>query len=91
MVRFRCGEAYLEYTIRGLNQAQPMRGAVMDMQSTVTPPSMRGMGVAQVLCDAAFAYAVKEEHRVMPTCSYIRDRYVPKHLEKVGDIIFKTT
>ena len=56
------------------------------------------MGVAEKLCNAAFAHAKKEvtppqepAHRwpdmtmqgycVVPTCSYIRDRYVPKHTE----------
>ena len=37
---------------------QVRQRAAMDILHTVTPKSMRGMGVAERLCDAAFAHAM---------------------------------
>jgi len=60
---------------------QTRQKAAMDMLHTVTPESMRGIGVAGTLCDAAFLHAKTEGYGVVPSCSYIRDRYLPKHTE----------
>jgi len=69
---FRMGEAHLEYVVRG---------GVMDLRHTLTPKSMRGQGVAEKLCAAAFAHAKEQSCVVVPSCTYIAERYVPAHKE----------
>ena len=68
------GSAVLEYRI-------DEHSRVLDIEHTNTPPEMRGQGVAEKLCAAAFEHARSEELRVMPSCSYVRDRYLPMHAE----------
>ncbi|CAO2035051.1 unnamed protein product [Urochloa humidicola] len=53
--------------------------AVMDMVHTYVPRSKRGQGLAARLCDAAFAHARSHGMRVVPTCSYISDTYLPRN------------
>lgn len=66
--------AVLEYAI-------DEEAGVLDIQHTRTPPEMRGQGVAEKLCDAAFEHARGAALRVLPSCSYVSDRYLPKHSE----------
>ena len=68
------GSAVLEYRINEDSR-------VMDIEHTRTPPEMRGQGVAEKLCVAAFDLARSESLKVQPSCSYVRDRYLPKHIE----------
>ena len=68
------GSAVLEYRINE-------DSGVMDIEHTRTPPEMRGQGVAEKLCVAAFDLARSESLKVQPSCSYVRDRYLPKHIE----------
>jgi len=56
------------------------RGDVLDVQSTWTPPALRGRDVAARLTDAVFEYARREGLRIVPTCSYTR-AYVVRHPE----------
>ncbi|KAF8762557.1 hypothetical protein HU200_009332 [Digitaria exilis] len=65
------GEAFLQYRLPS--------PAVMDMVHTYVPRSKRGQGVAARLCDAAFAHARDRGMRVVPTCSYISDTYLPRN------------
>ena len=68
-------EARLEYSVAG---------GVMDMEHTVVPASARGKGVGALLADAAFAFAAAEHLSVRPSCSYIRDAYLPKSGQAAG-------
>ena len=68
------GSAVLEYRVDEDSR-------VLDIEHTRTPPEMRGQGVAEKLCAAAFEHARSESLRVQPSCSYVRDRYLPKHAE----------
>ena len=65
-------EALLEYSLGP--------GGVMTMSHTFCPPSARGKGMAGKLADAAFEWARKNPGvtAVAPSCSYIRDSYLPK-------------
>ncbi|CAL5032072.1 unnamed protein product [Urochloa decumbens] len=65
------GEAFLEYRLPS--------PAVMDMVHTFVRRSKRGQGLAARLCDAAFAHARDRGMRVVPTCSYISDTYLPSN------------
>ena len=67
-----------------LEYAVDEEAGVLDIQHTRTPPEMRGQGVAEKLCDAAFEHARGASLRVLPSCSYVSDRYLPKHSEAQG-------
>ncbi|XP_052152455.1 acetyltransferase At1g77540-like [Oryza glaberrima] len=85
------GEAYLQYRL--LAAAQPRSSsssgdggattpaAVMEMAHTYVPGSKRGRGLAARLCDAAFAHARRRGMRILPTCSYISETYLPRNPE----------
>ncbi|KAM0873341.1 hypothetical protein ACQ4PT_038138 [Festuca glaucescens] len=77
------GEAFLQYRLVDLSRTSSGRGgaspAVMDMVHTYVPGSKRGLGLAARLCDAAFAHARSHGMRVIPTCSYISDTYLPRN------------
>ena len=57
---------------------------VLSIDSTFVPAEQRGNSAAARLCDAAFAFARVEELPVLPRCSYVRDRYIPKHAATVA-------
>ncbi|XP_062185214.1 acetyltransferase At1g77540-like [Phragmites australis] len=65
------GEAFLQYRLPS--------PAVMDVVHTYVPRSKRGRGLAARLCDAAFAHARGRGMRVVPTCSYVSDTYLPRY------------
>jgi predicted GNAT family acetyltransferase len=70
--------AELTYTLAppspGVGGGRP----VMDIDHTFVPPAGRGLGLAGKLADAAFAWAAGGGYAVRPTCSYIRETYLPK-------------
>eukprot|EP00161_Ancyromonas_sigmoides_P024366 TRINITY_DN7941_c0_g1_i1.p1 TRINITY_DN7941_c0_g1~~TRINITY_DN7941_c0_g1_i1.p1 ORF type:complete len:121 (+),score=47.53 TRINITY_DN7941_c0_g1_i1:111-473(+) len=57
-----------------------------DVVRTFTPPSARGMGLAGKVAAEMVTFARAEGLKLLPTCSYIRDGFVPKHPE-VADLI----
>ncbi|CAN6542542.1 unnamed protein product [Malus baccata var. baccata] len=57
-------EAYIEYVLRE-------KGKVMDLVHTFVPSSKRGLGLASLLCVAAFNHAKSHSLSVIPTCSYV--------------------
>ena len=65
-------EAYLIYE---------MTSGKIDIQHTLTPESLRGMGLAEALTRAAYEYAQKKGLKVIPTCSYVREYFLKKHPE----------
>ena len=65
-------KAVLDYTIDGKKMA---------IFHTFTDPELRGQGLAEKLTQAAFEYAKKNGLRVVPTCSYVKDTFLPKHKE----------
>nr|ACG45083.1 hypothetical protein [Zea mays] len=71
------GEAFLQYRL--LDGRGAPAAAVMDLVHTYVPRSKRGQGLAARLCDAAFAHARARGMRVLPTCSYISDTYLPRN------------
>ncbi|KAJ1271034.1 hypothetical protein BS78_06G097900, partial [Paspalum vaginatum] len=74
------GEAFLQYHL--------ISGRVMDMVHTYVPRSKRGQGLAALLCDAAFAHARSRGMRVVPTCSYISDTYLPRN-PALKELVYK--
>jgi len=65
-------KALLDYTINGKK---------MNLFHTFTDPELRGQGLAEKLCVAAFEHAKKNELRIIPTCEYVRDAFLKKHPE----------
>lgn len=66
------GCAYLSYTICSKAGVQ-----AMDIQHTFTPAQLRGQGLAARLCDAAVAHCRGAGLKVIASCSYVAERYVP--------------
>ena len=56
-------------------------GSTIDLSETFVPPSLRGQGLAEQLCRAAFEYAKAERLTVIPSCSYISRAYLKRHPE----------
>ncbi|KAM0971559.1 hypothetical protein ACFX13_019743 [Malus domestica] len=65
-------EAYIEYVLRE-------KGTVMDLVHTFVPSSKRGLGLASLLCVAAFNHAQSHSLSVIPTCSYVSDTFLPRN------------
>jgi predicted GNAT family acetyltransferase len=63
-VRVGDDEAELMYTLPG--------PGIMDIQHTFVPESGRGHGIADLLAEAAFAWAREKRYRVVPTCPFVR-------------------
>ena len=79
---FTIGDAYLRYTT--LNEE------VMDIRHTVVPPEYRGQRIAEKLCEAAFELARENGLKVLPSCSYVSDRFVPKNEERIGSLALRS-
>ena len=58
-------------------------GDTLDFYQTYVPETLRGQGLAEQLCKAAFEYAKTHQLRVIPTCSYISGAYLKRHPEYV--------
>ena len=81
---FHIGRASLQYRL--LNE----EGAVVDCHHTHVPTEYRGAGIAERLCEAAFEYARASGLKVVPSCPYISDRFVPKAIDRYGDLVLAT-
>ncbi len=53
----------------------------MNITHTYTPSELRGRGIAEQITLAAFEYAKKNNFRVVPSCSYVRDAFLSRHPE----------
>ncbi|MBT8385898.1 MAG: N-acetyltransferase [Ignavibacteria bacterium] len=62
-------EAVVEYTLKG---------NVIDLYRTFTPPELRGKGVAGKIVKYALEHAKNNNLKVIPTCSYVRV-YIERH------------
>ncbi len=63
-------EAVLEYRLTG---------QIIDLYHTFVPESLRGRGLAEQLCKAAFEYAKANGLKVIPSCSYVAGAYLKRH------------
>lgn len=55
-------KAYLSYSING---------DTINFNSTYTPPTLRGMGLARLVVEKAFDFAKGENLKVTSNCSYV--------------------
>lgn len=74
--------AMLRYSILDLPE-----GKVYNLTNTYVNPAMRGRGIAAKLVQSAFTHARENNHKIIPTCSYIA-AYVEKHPED-ADLVHK--
>ncbi|KHO47807.1 MAG: hypothetical protein QT00_C0002G0469 [archaeon GW2011_AR5] len=65
-------KALLDYTVSGKK---------MDIFHTFTDPELRGQGLAEKLCIAAFEHAKSNGLKIIPTCPYVKDTFLRKHPE----------
>ncbi|CAN8234155.1 unnamed protein product [Cochlearia groenlandica] len=65
-------EAFIEYKMRN-------EGKAMDLIHTYVPSSKRGLGLASLLCVAAFEHASSHSISVIPSCSYVSDTFLPRN------------
>lgn len=68
-------EALLQYRLTG---------RTIDFYHTFVPESLRGRGLAEKLCYAAFEYAKAQGFKVIPSCSYVSGAYLKRHPEYVS-------
>lgn len=54
-------------------------GQTLDFYRTFVPESLRGKGLAEQLCKAAFEYAKAGNFKVIPSCSYVSSTYLKRH------------
>jgi predicted GNAT family acetyltransferase len=46
---------------------------------TEVPPSQKGKGLGNILAKAAFDWAAQSNKKVLPTCWFLRDVFLPKN------------
>lgn len=59
---------------------------IINANSTVVDPSFRGQNIAGQLVDVLIDFAVKNNYKIKPVCSYII-KYFDKNPDKVKNII----
>ena len=64
--------AYLKYRYLDLDQTR------VDMFTTQVPPSLGGRGVAKILAEAAFAWALENKIKMRLSCWYLSG-YLKRH------------
>lgn len=67
-------KAYLQYRVE-FNSS----GKIFDVKHVFVPKKLRGHGIAEILCLIAIQVAHKENMLVRPTCTYVRDTFIPRH------------
>ncbi|MBI2076643.1 MAG: N-acetyltransferase [Candidatus Aenigmarchaeota archaeon] len=61
-----------------------LNGNKIDIYHVFVPEDLRGRGIAEQLALAAFSYARRNKLSVIPTCPYIRDKFLEEHKEFLG-------
>ena len=56
-------------------------GNALDFYHTSVPPTVRKRGLAEQVVEAGFRYAEANHFKVIPSCSYVSDRFLKKRAE----------
>ena len=62
------------------------RGSTLDFQHIFVPETHRGQGIAARILDVAFGYARENSLKVVPTCPFIRNDFLPR-FDQYHDLI----
>ncbi|MFA4820102.1 MAG: GNAT family N-acetyltransferase [Candidatus Aenigmatarchaeota archaeon] len=81
MIQHKDGEFFLVIKGKKAILDYTLKGKEMDIFHTFTDPELRGQGLADQLCQAAFEYAKKNGLKIIPTCPYVKDTFLKKHTE----------
>lgn len=49
-----------------------LQGDIIKLNSTYTPPHLRGRGIAKIIVETVFKYAKENNLKVQPICSYVK-------------------
>ena len=49
-----------------------LQGDIINLNSTFTPPHLRGRGIAKTIMETVFKYARENNLKVHPICSYVK-------------------
>jgi len=71
-------EAYAAYSLHD---------DIIKLYSTFTPPHLRGRAIAETIVEHAFNYAVENNLKVEPACSYVQS-FITRHKE-YNDLVVK--
>ena len=52
--------------------AYNLQGDIIKLNSTFTPPHLRGRGIAKTIVETVFKYARENNLKVQPICSYVK-------------------
>lgn len=52
---------------------------IFEILHVYVPKKMRGRGIAESLCHFALTVAATSCMRIRPTCTYVRDTFMPRH------------
>ena len=74
--------AFLQYNIEELPN-----GKAYNLTHTYVTPAMRGKGIAAKLVQKAITHAREDDHKIIPTCSYIA-AYMQRH-EQDKDVVYE--
>lgn len=75
LISFGGEEAVLAYT--QINNC-------LDLHHTDVPSSQRGKGYGEALAAFAFEFARKNGYRIIPSCPFIKNKFLPQHPEYSG-------
>ena len=70
---------FVEFDCRCRRAQGSASSVVMDLFETFVPAQARGRGIARIVVAEAFCFARARGWRVHPSCSYVRDTYLPRH------------
>jgi len=57
-----------------------LQGDIIKLNSTYTPPHLRGRGIAKIIVETVFKYAKENNLKVQPICSYVKT-FISRHKE----------
>lgn len=60
--------------------AYKLENSIIELNTTYTPPKLRGRGIAEKLVKAALQYAKENNLKIIPNCSYVC-HYLERHPE----------
>jgi len=60
----------------------------LDVHQVVVPVSHQGKGIAEYIVKYVFEHAKKHNMKIIPSCSYVKDKFIPEHPE-YSDIVGK--